>query len=351
MKNDMQTLLYCTPNSEVPPDLLANWRRRGISLQTKQQLAENEAFIHGLFIDKRMELAEVRKWIATTEALAKVEPMSILLEGKEILYGLADQLQRKLTADQFEVLRLFIFPDGQRAVLGGNGVSKQVNLLTRRLIDEEIITLVCKRIEVDEVVAALPLYLDWKSRFFTYLGGKCDGSGARLEVVSLALGMDKRVGQGWFPAESVDEIVEPEDKIRWLQREVSQLLENTNIDTIAVWTGSDSLCGVAPLFAPFSTVQLYPVSSFQKPNDIPSPWKFYTKPQSALELADLLVILDKDDKIKEISFEVFGQKMRQPRILDACSCYPLQEMETYGLAYRTFGQKTNVWNETAYNRV
>lgn len=349
--NEMNMLLYCTPHIEVPPDLLEKWRRRGFILRTQKQLAAKGVRIHGMVIDQKMELAEVREWITDAATLVKDEPMLILLEGTEILYGLADQLQKELSADQFEVLRLFVFPDDQRAVLGGSGVNNQVQVLARKLIDGEIITLVCKRIEVDEVVAALPLYLDWKSRFFTYLGEKCDRSSARLEVVSLALGMDKRVGQGWFPAEPVDEIVVPVDKIRWLQREVSLLSENTNIEKIAVWTGSDSLYEVTSLFASFSTVQVYPVDSFQKPNDIPSSWNFYPKPQSVLEQADLLVILDKNDKIKEISLEVFGQKMRQRLILDACSCYPLQEMEAFGLAYRTFGQKTNVWNETAYNRV
>jgi hypothetical protein len=38
-----------------------------------------------------------------------------------------------------------------------------------------------------------------------------------------------------------------------------------------------------------------------------------------------------------------AKRMRQPVVIDACSCYPLQEAEGYWIMYRTYGQKTNVW--------
>lgn len=350
--DEMLTLLYCSDTNEVPADFAERWHKRGIALRTRQQIFNGNQGINGIMIDQGIEPIEAMNWITSNQSLAKTKPMLILLEGKDITQGLADHLQSKLEPDQFEVLRLLLLPDGQRAVLGGNGLSNSVHFLKGKLIEEEIITLICRSIEVDEVAACLPLYLEWKFRFYTFLGERCDKSGARLDVVSLGLGMDKRIGQGWFPVENkpVDVEVKPIEKVQWIKRELSLLLENTNISRIAIWTGDQTLPYAVSLFQTFP-VFIYVVGSTENPNNVPDSWQTYSDPQSALDQADVLVILENDDKIKGIGPEVLVQKMRQTRILDACSCYPLQEMEAFQIAYRTFGQKTNVWNETAYNGV
>ncbi|MCK9910786.1 hypothetical protein MXD81_16685, partial [Microbacteriaceae bacterium K1510] len=209
--------------------------------------------------------------------------MLALVYGEDVPRGLADRLQAKYNAKQpkVEVVRLFLFPDCERAVLGGDNEGYWTRELRLHLAWHQMITLLCRRAEVDEVVHHLPLFLSWKKYFYQLLGERCDESKARLEVVARALGMDKRVGQGWLPTVTASGY---EDRYlsRWLERQWQYVRKKTNIERVAVW-GTSALCeGIFSELARGSDVRLYLSGDTEKANRLASNCSIYAQPKDTL---------------------------------------------------------------------
>lgn len=345
------TLVFGSDESLLDPALIEIWRNRGVELVTEEQAVARGKQVSGLYVCGQLSEARLSEWIHRWETATSLNPLFILLDGPNTPHGLADQIQAAFGAHRVDVVRFFLFEDRRHAAIGGDLTSNWVRILRHRLAEEEIISMICKRIEVDEIAACLPIYLEWKNRFYTFLGERCDQSSARLEVVSLGLGMDKRVGQGWHFDHPTGVSIQPIERKEWLHRELQQLPERTVTQTVAVWSGQEDFMKILPDIRPFGQIKLFLTKNRQIPNNLPGHCLLARSPHEALVNADLLIILDTNRQIREMPPETFGQAMRRPVILDACSSYPLLEMEACQIAYRTLGEKTNVWNGTAYNRV
>ncbi|NGQ96508.1 hypothetical protein G3578_15190 [Brevibacillus sp. SYP-B805] len=299
--------------------------------------AENEgatgSAAAGVFVDRPIDAPLLQKRLA---ALVRSggEPAVLLLVGHKIPYGFADRMAEGLDVP-VEVVRLCLWEGENRALIGGDHRGRWVHRLRRHLAERGLISLLCRCIEVDEAVRHLPLYLAWKQRFYLQLGERCDASGARLEVVAQALGMDARIGQGWLCREAATPEWEREI-VAWLARQCGKVREKTKVDRLAFW-GPKRLWNAIAMHVPgVREVRLYDPAEAEKTNE-PSLL------EDTLAQADLLVIADADQRIRELGLHVIVSLMRQPFVIDACSCYPLSEAEGFAIPYRTLGQNTNVW--------
>ncbi|MFY0544683.1 UDP binding domain-containing protein [Brevibacillus sp. H7] len=279
------------------------------------------------------------KRLVALQPKPSAEPGLMLVYGQHVPYGLAEKMKAVWQAPQWEVVRLFLLAGGERALIGGDPDSTWIPRLRRQLAEREVISLICRMGEVDETVRQLPLYLAWKERFYLQLGRRCDDTGVRLEVVSCALGMDKRIGQGWLTAERGEESPIAE----WLAEECSTLVEKANVCRIALWGSEHFWRQVTQDWTSGKEVRLYDPAGKGKPNKPHSRWQVFGSWEETLEGADLLVIGETDERLKEIALPEIVNRMHQPFVIDACACFPLQEAEAFSLSYRTLGQNTNVW--------
>ncbi|MGD8192567.1 hypothetical protein ACQCN2_21560 [Brevibacillus ginsengisoli] len=340
------TLLVDSEEGSLSDDLQHTWNRRGFTITTEERAATATSAVHGLLVSRECSISQLlsrtMKWLSVNGQ----SKFLILLVGDEIPHGMAEQLHAASGAHPVDVVRLFLLPDQEHAVIGGDPSSDWVSTLRRALADEGVISQICQRIEADEAAVCLSLYLEWKHHFYMFIGERCDQLQARADVVAWALGMDKRIGQGWIQDKpSLDHVksipvhsISPQD---WMVRELRLLLTQINPRAVAIWSDERSIALIAPEIERHASIRLYVTGNNHRANH-PGQGRFlrFTNPQESLIDADALLILDVDPLIKEMSPHVFVQTMRKPVILDACSCYPLQEMEAFHIAYRTIGQRT-----------
>ncbi|WP_019123190.1 hypothetical protein [Brevibacillus massiliensis] len=343
MHGDELTLIYHgEPNSSF-----AELKRRGFHL-----LSSDEAVRAGdLQIDGHLLLQEADAYKVCRLPVHSDNRSLVLLYGDRVRHDLADRMN-DLDGFPYESVRLLLFEHDNRAVIGGTAGSVWVDRLRRLLARQGLISLVCRGVEVDEIARHLPVYLEWKHRFYQLMGAECDRSGARLSVVAQALGMDKRVGQGWLmPLNRLPMGCVVQETENWLHQQWQLVQQKTNIEVLAFWgQPSPSLAKLLDI-TQGKQVRLYSPAGVAKTNVAGSGWEFFDSPLETLLQADVLLITDADQRIREAALEEITRRMRSPIVLDACSCYPLAEAEAAGLAYRTYGQNTNIWNGAAYNRV
>jgi hypothetical protein len=267
------------------------------------------------------------------------EPHLLLVYGDQVPCGLAEKLKADFPAPRWEVVRLYLYDDGQRALLGGEASSKWLDRLRRHLAERQVISLVCRIREAEEAVRQLSLYLAWKEQFTFRMARRCDETGVRLQVVARALGMDKRIGQGWMRPQPSDGSL-----LRgWLAEQCSSLVRKANVHRVALW-GRISFWQRMPLdWLSGKEVRMYAAWEGENPNEPPDSWRVSAGWPQTLDEADLLVIGEADADIKELSLSEIVGRMRQPIVIDACSCFPLQEADAHGLIYRTIGENTNIW--------
>ncbi|MEJ8546129.1 hypothetical protein [Brevibacillus borstelensis] len=267
-------------------------------------------------------------------------PRLLLVYGDKIRAGLADALSDAHPG--WEVIRMFSFANEDKVLLGGEPNGKWLRKLSVQLARRNFTSLVCRRCEVDEAVRQLGLYLTWKERFFMRMGEECDkgGSRMRLQVIARALGMDKRIGQGWLYPERKSHT----PLYRWLDREFRHVLNKTNVHRITLW-GSISFWRQMPAAGMFGKeVRLVsPEADHTMVESLPASWSVHEDWRSALAKSDLLMIGTADPVIREMPLPELVGRMAQPIVIDACSCFPIEEAESCQIIYRAIGENTNVW--------
>lgn len=283
---------------------------------------------------------EAEQWMRTADAFNRDEVPLLLVYGDRVPYGLSKELRSRYATPQWEVVRLFLFRGRERALLGGDPDGYWVPRLRRLLAERGVISLVCRMCEVDETVRQLPLYLAWKEQFYLRMGERCDETGARLEVVARALGLDKRIGQGWLREErcSSENIL-----ARWLSEECARFVQRTNVGRIAMWGSGRFWKQVSLDWTSGRDVRWFSPGHMAEPNEPLSRWKACRTWRESVAGADLLVIGEANGQLREIALPEMIQEMECPRIIDACACFPLPEAEAFSVYYRTIGQNTNVW--------
>ncbi len=290
--------------------------------------------VSGLYLDGPEDESLIRERVIATFSANQDKPALLLLYGDQIPFGFADEIQQQLPST-VEVVRMAMLHGKERVLIGGASTGVWVGHLRRHLAAHHMISLICRPIEVDEALRQIPAFLDWKSQFYLRMGERCDQSRARLEVVAQALGMDKRIGQGWLPEEESFPRLEQEKKA-WLQQECRNVSKKTKIARVAFWGGEDQLETVRATIPEHTEVCLYDPFHMRNTNE-PSPLN------ETLDQADLLVIGRADPMVRGLDLYELVSRMKRPMIIDACSCYPLAEAERLQIHYRTFGQNTNVW--------
>lgn len=329
--------LLLSASAELSPLVGPELAMCGIDLQVASEgvssLPRRE--VDGLLVTTPAELHGVNDIARLSET-----PGLLLVYGAGNPYGWADQLAGEVQENKrWEVVRMALVADQERVLLGGEPDGKWLRRLSRHLAAHGRMSYVCARREVDEVIRQLPRYLAWKERFFLELGDTCDAEGISLRSVSRALGLDRRVGQEWwFPARE-----DHAQLCAWLMRETSAILEKANIRRIVLW-------GPWPLWKqmPIGWLKDYKVILYIKqdepfPNDIVPTWSIQRDREEALVQADLLLLAQHDPVIGELPLPSLARIMRQPIVLDAAGCFPLQEARAYLSLYRAIGEKTNVW--------
>lgn len=291
--------------------------------------------VSGIYLDRPGDESAIRERLIAAFSANKGDPALLLLYGEEIPFGFADMIQDKLSRSTVEVVRMAILHGKERVLLGGASTGEWVGRLRRHLAAHRMISLVCRPIEVDEALRLVPAFLDWKSQFYLRMGEQCDQSRARLEVVGQALGMDKRIGQGWLPEEvSFSQLQAGMEA--WLRQECRNLKQKTKITRIAFWGGESQLEAVQSIISEQTEIRLYDPYLSVNTNE---PWPLI----ETLDQADLLVIGRANQTVRELGLQELVLRMKRPLVIDVCSCYPLAEAEALQIRYRTFGQNTNVW--------
>lgn len=322
----------------IPDHLRCELAACGIRVSMWEETEDRETF-QGVVVTRP---TDVEKWEGITWTKSRI-PRLFLVYGPDIPHGWSDQ-QAAAHAEKgaWDVLRMMLVAGSERALIGGSSGSFYVRMLRRHLADHQIMTLVCARREVDEVYRQLPRYLTLKEKFFLELGDLCDDQGISLQVVSRAMGMDKRVGQEWLYSERTDHA----HIFRWISRETRSLLKKWNLHRVVLW-GSPSFWKQMPAeWLRCKEVRLYANGTKSVPNEafefgfdcaVCPVWT------DALKQADLLVIGEADEVIRELALDKLSQCMRQSIVVDAAACFPPQEAKSYLKMYRSIGEKTNVW--------
>ncbi|TKI58046.1 hypothetical protein E8L90_22960 [Brevibacillus antibioticus] len=281
----------------------------------------------GKLLQQRMQQPGTGPWLA-------------LVYGSDVPYDWANTLHAQCEhTGEHEVIRMALFTR-ERALLGGEPNGRWMRFLCKQLARCSLVTMVCGMREVDEAVRQFPRYLAWKEQFYIELGASCDEKGISLLQVSRALGMDKRIGQGWlYPSRQDSSLI-----IRWLEKECRLVLQKANIQRIVLW-GDDSLWGHMPSdWLAEKDVAVYMGEDKPIPNKRMTGWTRYDSWQDAVKDADLLVIGNAaGTTIAELPLSELVNGMRQSYVIDAAACFPLQEAQSYFQAYRAIGENTNVW--------
>ncbi|MFJ9500914.1 hypothetical protein [Brevibacillus centrosporus] len=267
-------------------------------------------------------------------------PGLLLLYGPSIPYGWAQRLVDNSDGDEaWEVVRMALVADGEKALIGGTADGFWVRTLCRSLAKSQRVSLVCKAKEVDEAVRQLPLYFVWKERFFVELGEVCDQEGISLQTVARAMGMDRRVGQDWLYPERLDH----RRVMQWIEREGRLVAEKSNVHRVALWGPAVLWREMDKSWLQGKEVCLVTQEDESIPNDIFPEWTTNRTWEKALKDADLLVIGKPDGIIRGLPLHELVLCMKQAIVLDACACFPLQEARSLLHSYRAIGEKTNVW--------
>ncbi|MFS0556938.1 hypothetical protein [Brevibacillus sp. 179-C9.3 HS] len=263
-----------------------------------------------------------------------------LVYGSEVPYDWANILLSQFgKAEGYELVRMALFTP-ERVLLGGDPNGRWMRFLCRLLGRYSLVSMVCGMREVDEALRQLPLYLAWKEQFYIELGNRCDERGVSLQQVSRALGMDKRVGQGWlFPSRPDSSLI-----CRWLEKECRVSLQKANIQRIVLW-GAYALWEQMPAdWLDEKDVTVYTGEDKPIPNEGMARWTLCDSWQEAVKDADLLVIGNSAGTvIAELPLPELVYGMRQSYVIDAAACFPIQEAQSYFQGYRAIGENTNVW--------
>lgn len=105
------------------------------------------------------------------------------------------------------------------------------------------------------------------------------------------------------------------------------------------WSGLPA----AGLWDKDTEIRLFSPDPMAGTEQLPRTWRVHTHWLSALDQSDLLIIGTPDPLIREIRLHELVKGMAKPIILDACSCFPLEETACCQIIYRTIGENTNVW--------
>ncbi|MED1801946.1 hypothetical protein [Brevibacillus porteri] len=267
-------------------------------------------------------------------------PWLTLVYGSDVPYDWANTLHAQYEqTGEHEVIRMALFTH-ERALLGGEPNGRWMRFLCKQLARYSLVSMVCGMREVDEVLRQLPRYLAWKEQFYIKLGASCDEKGISLLQVSRALGMDKRIGQGWlYPSRQDSSFI-----VRWLEKECRLVLQKVNIQRIVLW-GEDWLWEhMSSDWLAEKDVAVYTGEDKPIPNKWMMGWTLYDSWQDAVKDADLLVIGNAaGTTIAELPLPELVNAMRQSYVIDAAACFPVQEAQSYFQAYRAIGENTNVW--------
>lgn len=264
----------------------------------------------------------------------------LLVYGEDIPYGWTEAVMgRCASLEGWEVVRMALFAKKEKALVGGHPDGRWLRAVCRLLARKGRVSLVCSIREVDEALRQLPRYLAWKERFFLELGEICDQEGVSLTTISRALGMDKRVGQGWLYPNRTDHAL----LYRWIEREAKLAMEKANVHRVALWGSSLLWNEINTSWLKGKDVCLLSDEENPIPNEVFMEHSTCDEWQKALQNTDLLVIGIADDIIRQLPLHELVQSMRQANVVDACACFPLQEARTVLRSYRAIGEKTNVW--------
>jgi len=290
----------------------------------------------GLLLTKS---TDEKTWEEAVRQVA-VYPGILLVYGEDIPYGWTKAaMDRFASLAGWEVVRMALFSQKEKALIGGHPGGRWLRTVCRLLARQERVSLVCDIREVDEALRQLPRYLAWKERFFLELGEICDQEGVSLTSISRALGMDKRVGQGWLYPGRADHTL----LCRWIEREGKLATEKANVDRVVLWGSSLFWNEMDTSWLKGREVCLLSREEKPFPNEVFTEHFFCGDWQKALQNADLLVIGIADDTIRELPLNELVDSMKQANVVDACACFPLQEARNVLRSYRAIGEKTNVW--------
>jgi hypothetical protein len=274
-------------------------------------------------------------------------PFLVLLYGgsEAIPMGMADELHHHFRAHPVEVVRFFLMANGERAVIGGDADGYWVSYLRRLAARHGIISLVCQRAEVDEMVYQLARYLRFKQRFFLQMAGRYENGSVRLDLITQALGMDERIGQGW--------LYHDKEMERWLQNKMKAIVRRCNPLRVVICGYGyqiNSLSEWLKQHDPLIETCAYFVDNEEKPKEEAIDSQVCHDFPNMLEQAELLIIAASDSQLQELHLDQVRQQMKHPVVIDAHSLFPVDEAEKFGITYVTYGQNTNDRNENYTGR-
>lgn len=264
----------------------------------------------------------------------------LLVYGTKIPYGVTQEwIDTYAGNGEWDVVRMAFFAESDRALIGGDPGSEWVRHFCRRLADSGTVTMVLGVQEAEEAIRQLPRYLAWKERFYVELGETCDRQCVSLQRVARALGMDKRIGQGWqYPGRADHRQIR-----QWIERECQHVLGKTNVQRIVLWGPLDFWMQMDHGWLAEKEVCVYAGQDKPFPKEWSSAWSSCPNWTDALENADLLVIAQADGVVEQIPLPELIRPMKQAIVVDAGACFPLAEAQAFVLCYRAIGEKTNVW--------
>lgn len=329
-------------------------------MTASQAVEANEHVIDGLLVsDEKSVMDYMSNLTPAKETMIKGQmdrriPFLVLVFGgsEAIPPGMADELHRQYAAHPVEVVRFFLMQNGERAIIGGESDGYWVPFLRRLAAGKGIISLVCHRVEVDEIAAQLVNYLRFKQRFFLRLARRYEPGSLRLELISQALGMDERIGQGWLYHEE-HETAPMKEIEHWLQNKIEMVLREMcptrvvisgyryQINRWSAWLRQHD---------PRIETCAYYVDNEEKTNEGTTIGLICHDFAEMVKNAELLIIAASDNMIQELHLEQLTRLMKHPIVIDARSLFPVDEAKKFGITYVTYGQNTNDRNENYTGR-
>ena len=266
-----------------------------------------------------------------------------------------------------------------RIIIGAEK-EKAGNVLMKVYEDFEAPKILTNRRSAEMIKYASNDFLALKISYVNEIANFCETVGADIEDVAKGMGMDERIGNKFLKAgigyggscfpkdtkalhwlgnyydkefKTIKAAIEVNDnqKLKLIKkaRQYYSSLEGLTVAVLGLTfkpgtndlREAPSIINVGILLDDGAAVKAYdPVAEAEFDRLYPGKIKYCESPEQALEEADLCMIFTEWEEIKNLTPQMFCNRMKKPVILDGRNCFQIKEFEKLPLIYDSIGRRT-----------
>jgi UDPglucose 6-dehydrogenase len=303
----------------------------------------------------------------------KIKEIIKIYSGKEVSFDVASNPE---FLREGSAVNDFLHPE--RIVIGIE--NKKTERIMRELYEPIKAPIIVTNIETAEMIKhASNSFLAAKISFINAVANICEESGADIEKVAEAMGMDKRIGKlflkagigyggSCFPKDveafiytaaqyNYDfKLLKEVQKINQMQKEkfVNRIRQNLWVlrdKKIGVWglsfkpntddmRNAPSIDIINALIKEGAKIQAYDPVAIKKTKEIfKDKISFCSNPYQAAKNADVLIVVTEWDEFKNVDLKKTKRLLKLPKIIDGRNIFDPEKMKKLGFDYYSIGRK------------